>query len=511
MCLSDLESKLTPTTKVIVVVHWGGSPVDLARLAAIQQRCFDKFGFRPAVIEVRRYPALTPTPFGIVSQAQPQLTCSPLADIVPPPGIVPKSLPFLACPLPSLPTAVPQDCAHAFGAEFGGKKLGSHGNLCCFSLQAIKHLTAIDGGVLIAPTSRLFERAKLCRWFGIDRERRSGGGDFRMEPPIEEYGFKFHMNDVNATVGLASLRHVPSILEACRANGAHLQQQLAGLRHLTLLDPLPTDSVSSFWLFTLRVERLLRPSLMAHLKQRGIAASAVHQRNDVHPCVAQFATRLPQLNILADEVLCLPVGWWVGPAERERIVQAVRGWTEMPAQRMLDTGLAWGTDRQRKRCVITGGCGFIGHHVVEHFVKNTVYDIVVLDKLSYASKGYDRLRDSGVFHLIQTHCVDLSSPIPPGLAYEIDAPRVEVVLHIAAEVPPQLLHTASPGRRLLRRGPHPLAAPAAPRPLFLLPRSRPGALTPPLSRHPPRPPARRTWTTRSTRRSLLWRTTSSRR
>jgi dTDP-4-amino-4,6-dideoxygalactose transaminase len=123
MCLTDLESKLTPNTKVIMVVHWGGSPIDLARLSAIQQRCFDRFGFRPAVIE---------------------------------------------------------DCAHAIGAEFGGKKLGSHGNLCCFSLQAIKHLTSIDGGVLIAPTARLFDRAKLGRWFGIDRERRSGGGDFRM-------------------------------------------------------------------------------------------------------------------------------------------------------------------------------------------------------------------------------------------------------------------------------------------------------------------------------------------
>mmetsp|Transcript_17559 Transcript_17559/g.57495 ORF Transcript_17559/g.57495 Transcript_17559/m.57495 type:complete len:581 (+) Transcript_17559:908-2650(+) len=328
---------------------------------------------------------------------------------------------------------MPQDCAHAFGAEFGGKKLGSHGNLCCFSLQAIKHLTAIDGGVLIAPTTRLFDRAKLCRWFGIDRERRSGGSDFRMEPPIEEYGFKFHMNDVNATIGLANLRHVPSILEACRANGAYLQQDLAGLRHITLLDTLPAGSVSSYWLFTLRVEKLLRVSLIVHLKQHGIVASAVHQRNDVHPCVAQFAARLPQLNILADELLCLPVGWWVGPAERERIVHAVRAWTELSAQRMVDTCLARSSVRQRKRCIITGGCGFIGHHVVEHFVKNTDYDVVVLDKLSYASKGYDRLRDSGVFHLIETHCVDLSSTIPPGLAYEIDAPRVEVVLHIAAE------------------------------------------------------------------------------
>jgi dTDP-4-amino-4,6-dideoxygalactose transaminase len=183
------------------------------------------------------------------------------------------------------------------------------------------------------------------------------------------------MNDVNATIGLANTRHLPSILETCRANGAYLQKHLAGLRHITLLNPLPAGSVSSYWLFTLRVEKLLRASLMLHLKQHGIVASAVHQRNDVHPCVAQFATLLPQLNILADEILCLLDGWWVGQPERERIVHAVRAWTELPAQRALDTGLARSRASQRKRCVVTGGCGFIGHHVVEHFVKNTDYQV----------------------------------------------------------------------------------------------------------------------------------------
>jgi dTDP-glucose 4,6-dehydratase len=91
------------------------------------------------------------------------------------------------------------------------------------------------------------------------------------------------------------------------------------------------------------------------------------------------------------------------------------------------------TTKKRKKCVITGGCGFIGHHVVEHFAKNTDYELIILDKLSYASKGYDRLRDTGVFHLIQTFCFDLANPIPSGLFYELDSNNVEVILHIAAE------------------------------------------------------------------------------
>jgi len=89
--------------------------------------------------------------------------------------------------------------------------------------------------------------------------------------------------------------------------------------------------------------------------------------------------------------------------------------------------------KKRKKAIITGGCGFIGHHTVEHFAKNTDYELIVIDKLSYASKGYDRLRDTGVFHLLRTFCYDLANPISAGLFYELDSNNVEVIIHIAAE------------------------------------------------------------------------------
>ena len=45
------------------------------------------------------------------------------------------------------------------------------------------------------------------------------------------------------------------------------------------------------------------------------------------------------------------------------------------------------------RVLVTGGCGFLGAHIVEHLLKNTLWEIIVLDRLSYASFGFDRLRD----------------------------------------------------------------------------------------------------------------------
>lgn len=85
------------------------------------------------------------------------------------------------------------------------------------------------------------------------------------------------------------------------------------------------------------------------------------------------------------------------------------------------------------RLLITGGLGFLGHHVVEHFLRTTNAEIVVLDKMTYASSGFDRLRDIKVFDDRRMHVLgcDLAQPIPEGVAREIG--EVDYIIHAAAE------------------------------------------------------------------------------
>jgi len=242
------------------------------------------------------------------------------------------------------------------------------------------------------------------------------------------------MNDLNATIGIVNLPHLPRIIAACQANADFFAKQLVNLPGVTLLPALPAGSSSAWWLYTIRVPAEGRDLFISMLKDKGITVSAVHQRNDVHSCVQRFSVLLPKLNVLADEIICLPVGWWLTDDDRKRIVSAVREFSsKMSASLSPSSSGVISLTKQRKKCIITGGCGFIGHHVVEHFAKNTDYQIIILDRLSYASKGYDRLRDTGVFHLLATYCYDLANPISPGLFYELDSNNVEVILHIAAE------------------------------------------------------------------------------
>jgi dTDP-4-amino-4,6-dideoxygalactose transaminase len=265
MDLDDLERKISPKTKAIIAVHWGGYPLDLDRLKQIQMKALNMYGFKPAIIE---------------------------------------------------------DAAHAFGSEYNGKKLGNHGNMVMYSLQAIKHITSIDGGVLTLPHQELYNRAKLIRWYGIDRE--SNRKDFRCESDIEEWGFKFHMNDVCATVGIENLKDADKIISKHRDNAKFYDNNLKDISGLTLLERNPNHK-SAFWIYSMLVDN--RDGFYKWMKECGIVVSQVHERNDKHTAVKEFISPLPTLDKILPKVVSIPVGWWITEEEREYIVDCIKkGW-----------------------------------------------------------------------------------------------------------------------------------------------------------------------------------------
>lgn len=268
VCIEDIRNKLNYNTKIVYIVHWGGYPVDLDKLKELQEEHFQKYGYRFRIIE---------------------------------------------------------DCAHAFGAEYKNKKLGNHNNICVFSLQAIKHLTCGDGGLIILPTEELYEKAKLLRWFGIDRNKRNyNRTDFRLENDIEEYGYKFHMNDINATIGLANLPYITGLLEKNRYNNQYLQDNLKNVNDIELFEN-KEDRKSSCWLFTMKVNR--KNDFISMMKENNIATSQVHNRNDLNSCVSEFKSELKNLDILETKLICIPVGWWLTDEELNYIVSKVKeGW-----------------------------------------------------------------------------------------------------------------------------------------------------------------------------------------
>ena len=263
--LDDLARKITHKTKAIMVVHWGGYPVDLEKLGEIQDRAESLYGFRPIVIE---------------------------------------------------------DCAHAWGSTFDGKVLGNHGNICVFSFQAIKHLTSVDGGAIVFPKKDLQDKAKLMRWYGIDRE--TNKKRFRCEDDIAEWGYKFHMSDVNASIGNENLKYVGENVKKHQENALFYDERLKDVSGITLLER-SKNRTSSFWIYSMLVEN--RSEFMKAMDDKRIMVSQVHERNDKHSCIKKYKTLLPNLEKTIGNVISIPVGWWVTEEQREYIVNCMKsGW-----------------------------------------------------------------------------------------------------------------------------------------------------------------------------------------
>jgi perosamine synthetase len=210
------------------------------------------------------------------------------------------------------------DAAHALGAKYNGKKTGTHFPYTIFSLQAIKHLTTIDGGILQIQDKEEYEKAKLIRWFGIDKKLS------RLENNIQFQGYKYHMNNINATIGLIQLMDIETIVDKYIDNGKFFDRELVNIAGLELLQYYQ-DSEPSYWLYTLKVEN--REGFIAKLAQNGIMASELHKRSDYHDYLNDFNENLPALDKFYSKLVHIPCGWWVTAVDREKIVSVIKsGW-----------------------------------------------------------------------------------------------------------------------------------------------------------------------------------------
>lgn len=253
---ADVERKITQRTRAIAVVHWGGNPCDIARIAAIA------------------------APRGI---------------------------------------KVIEDNAHGWGSHYRSRPIGTDSDFTVYSLQAIKHVTSVDGGLLICRHEADYRRGKLLRWYGIDRESKEAV-DLRCEIDVTEAGYKFHMNDVTATIGLENFKHLDEIVDRHRANAKFYDRAFRGHPRIRVVPENPAGR-SAYGFYTFHVED--RDALMAKLKAAGIGASKVHARNDTHSMFAAFRAELKGAGRFHDTHLCIPVGWWVSDEDRAYVADKV--------------------------------------------------------------------------------------------------------------------------------------------------------------------------------------------
>lgn len=209
-----------------------------------------------------------------------------------------------------------EDCAHALGARFQDQPIGSIGDFSIFSFQAIKHMTTVDGGMLVMRDPSLLDLGRRLRWFGLRK------GVSRTSADITVAGFKYNMTNVTATIGLAQLEGIDALLLSHVENGRALDAALAGVPGV-LPSQVLAGAVSTYWLYTLLSDRAAE--LIDKLNSRGFMASKLHRPNTHHSVFAPFRKNLPGLDLFYKRLVHLPCGWWLRIEDRERMVAVIRG------------------------------------------------------------------------------------------------------------------------------------------------------------------------------------------
>jgi dTDP-4-amino-4,6-dideoxygalactose transaminase len=232
------------------------------------------------------------------------------------------------------------DGAHSFMTIYKKRHISHWGDYACFSFQSIKHLTTGDGGALAVNSMRFvgadpawypaeenvdknYTRAERMKWFGISRVVPPGMTrlEHQMKSDIEEFGYKYHMNDLAAAVGLSCIDKALNAVQRSRENADYYQQAFEHVQGLTRIT-VPEECEPAWWIYGFRSDRA--DGLTKHLAGAGVETSKLWRRNDTYTCFRESAGRtLPGMDLVAEEAVFIPSGWWVTDADRERIAGEV--------------------------------------------------------------------------------------------------------------------------------------------------------------------------------------------
>lgn len=186
----SIRQKITSKTKAIMVVHYGGLPVELDEIRAIAKE---------------------------------------------------HNLPVI------------EDSAHAMGSKYKGNTIGSTGDIITFSFQVVKIVTCGDGGIICTTNEEYYRKLKEYTWYGVDRETKVADPLDPLPEDITKLGFKANMNDITATIGCVAMDHLDKQIWVRRKIASRYISELQGLNKLKLLK-YPSYSEPNFQIFPVHVQ-----------------------------------------------------------------------------------------------------------------------------------------------------------------------------------------------------------------------------------------------------------------
>lgn len=214
-----------------------------------------------------------------------------------------------------------QDNAQALGATYQGQPLSDFGDFSCYSFQAIKALSTGDGGLLTCNNHEDYLRARRLRWFGIDRERDLVDDTGERNYNLTEIGYKYHMNDYSAALGLGNLNGFCERLARVKEIASQYDERLE--RDERDYSFTHKKSGCSYWLYDILVDD--RDGFMKAMKSRDVPVSVVHKGIDRNFIFGE--KDLPIQRYWDEHHVCLPIHSSMTDEDVNKVVESVvQGW-----------------------------------------------------------------------------------------------------------------------------------------------------------------------------------------
>jgi len=217
-----------------------------------------------------------------------------------------------------------EDAAHACGGEYKGEKLGSIGDMGCFSFHAVKNLSTGDGGMITVHDSEYDSRLRKLRWMGISRDtwnRSEINTKYSWFYTVEELGYKCHMNDITAAIGLVQLEKLKKL--------NHRRREIVQIynKNFAVLDWLATPvekeyAKSACHNYVVKVKG--RDRFINYLQEHGISASVHYFPNHLYDLFKEYRCSLPVTETVWKEIVTLPLFPDMTEQQIEKIIETIR-------------------------------------------------------------------------------------------------------------------------------------------------------------------------------------------
>ena len=221
-----------------------------------------------------------------------------------------------------------EDVAHGCGGEYKGQKLGSLGDIACFSFHAVKNLATGDGGMITTNDPEVYERLLKLRWMGITKDtwsREDTNMNYSWFYDVVEVGYKYQMNDINASIGLVQLSKLEWMNDQRRAIVKRYNKELADLDWLEV--PVNKEYTKSAC-HNYVIKTKDRQELSDYLKEKGISTGVHYIPNNHYRMYKDCRGQTPVCEEVWTKLLTLPLFPDLKDEQVDTIIESIRDFKE---------------------------------------------------------------------------------------------------------------------------------------------------------------------------------------